>query len=145
MLKDGKAAIEWPGVMQQPVYARVDRALEALCKANGAVYVKNPLSETVMGAKPATAHPLGGAGMGVDAGRGTIDHKGRPFTGEGGRVHDGLYVTDGAAIPRSLGCNPLFTITALAERCLALMALDYQLRYETGPSPALATAVHSAP
>ena len=133
VLKDGRAAIDWPGVMDQPVYSRVDAALEALCKANGAAYVKNPLSETVMGAKPATAHPLGGAGMGANAARGAIDHKGRVYTGDGGRVHEGLYVTDGSAIPRSLGCNPLFTITALAERTLALMAIDYQLKFDTGP------------
>ena len=131
VLKDNRASIDWPGVMEQPVYKRVDAALDALCKANGAAYVKNPLSETVMGAKPATAHPLGGAGMGADATLGTVDHKGRVFTGEGGAVHQGLYVNDGSAIPRSLGCNPLFTITALAERTVALMALDYQLRFDT--------------
>jgi len=132
VLKDGKAAVHWPGVMQQPVYARVDAALEALCKANGAAYVKNPMSETVMGAKPATAHPLGGAGMGSDATRGTVDHKGRVFDGAGG-VHHGLYVADGAVIPRSLGCNPLFTITALAERMVALLANDHQLRFDVLP------------
>jgi len=134
VLKDGRAAIDWPGVMDQPVYARVDAALEALCKANGAAYVKNPLSETVMGAKPATAHPLGGSVMGTDGAHGTVDHKGRPFADAGVSVHEGLYVADGSVIPRSLGCNPLFTITALAERTMALLALDYQLRYGTGPS-----------
>ena len=56
--------------------ARVDRALEALCKANGAAYVKNPMSETVMGKKPATAHPLGGCGIGVDSARGVVEATG---------------------------------------------------------------------
>ncbi len=130
VLKDGRAAIHWPEVMQQPVYARVDAALDALCKANGAAYVKNPLSETLMGKRPATAHPLGGCGMGADATRGTVDHKGRVFVGGGDdqQVYQGLYVTDGSIIPRSLGCNPLFTITALAERAMQLMAEDYQWR-----------------
>ena len=140
VLKDGRAAVQWPGVMEQPVYKRVDAALDALCKASGAAYVKNPMSGTMMGSKPATAHPLGGAGMGADAGRGAVDHKGRPFVGGVERpeaVHQGLYVADGSTIPRSLGCNPLFTITALAERTMALMAEDYQLRFDTGPRPAL--------
>jgi cholesterol oxidase len=129
VLKDGGASIEWPGVMEQPVYSRVDQALEALCKANGAAYVKNPMSETMMGKKPATAHPLGGCGIGVDAARGVVDGRGRVFDGAGA-VHEGLYVLDGSTIPRSLGCNPLLTITALAERALMLMADDYQLRFD---------------
>ena len=136
VLQDGKPTVQWPGVMEQPVYKRVDQALAALCKAAGSAYVKNPMSETVMGSKPATAHPLGGAGMGADAARGTVDHKGRVFTGEGNQVHQGLYAADGATIPRSLGCNPLFTITALAERMVMLMAQDYQLRFDAGPRSA---------
>jgi len=130
VLKDGKAAVSWPDVMQHPVYARVDNALDALCKANGAAYIKNPMSETVMGKKPATAHPLGGCGMGRDASCGTVNHKGQPFVGGGdaGATHQGLYVIDGSTIPRSLGCNPLFTITALAERTMQLMAEDHQWR-----------------
>ena len=134
VLKDGKAGIHWPGVMQQPVYARVDSALDALCKANGASYVKNPLSETVMGNKPATAHPLGGCGMGADATRGAVNHKGQVFVGGTDAVatHQGLYVMDGSIIPRSLGCNPLFTITALAERTMQLMAEDHQWRTAAG-------------
>ncbi len=130
VLKDGKASIDWPDVMQHPVYARVDSALDALCKANGASYVKNPMSETIMGKKPATAHPLGGCGMGADATRGTVNHKGQPFAGgpDAAATHGGLYVIDGSTIPRSLGCNPLFTITALAERAMQLMADDYQWR-----------------
>ena len=134
VLKDGRAVIDWPGVMQQPVYARLDAALEALCKANGASYARNPMSETVMGRKPATAHPLGGCGIGADAPRGTVNHKGQVFTGSAddpGSVHQGLYVIDGSTIPRSLGCNPLFTITAMAERSLQLMAEDHQWRFKS--------------
>ncbi len=133
VLKDGRAAIDWPEVMKQPVYQRVDSALEALCRANGAAYVKNPMSETVMGKRPATAHPLGGCGMGADATCGTVNHKGQPFVGgpDATATHQGLYVMDGSTIPRSLGCNPLLTITALAERTMQLMADDHQWRAAT--------------
>jgi cholesterol oxidase len=136
VLENGRTAVAWPNAMEEPVHARVDQALEALCKANGATYVKNPLSGSVLGKKPATAHPLGGCGMGADSARGVTDHKGRVFTGNESRpaeVHEGLFAVDGSVIPRSLGVNPLLTITALAERAMILLAEDYQLRFDAGP------------
>ncbi len=117
VLENGRASLQWPGAEDEPVYARVDAALQHIAHAEGARYIKNPLAAT--GAKPATAHPLGGCPMGRDSDKGVVDHAGRVFDGEGG-VHEGLYVLDGAAIPRSIGVNPLLTISALAERAMIL-------------------------
>ena len=96
--------------------------------------MKNPLSGTMMGHQPATAHPLGGCGMGRERGDGVVDHKCRVFDAgaQAGSadVHAGLYVVDGSVMPRSLGVNPLLTITALAERAMLHLARDRGLSFD---------------
>jgi cholesterol oxidase len=86
--------------------------------------------------------------MGRDRAHGVVDHKCRVFDASPGAgstaVHDGLYVIDGAVMPRSLGVNPLLTITALAERALLHLAADLGLsfddkaRHYAAPLPATA-------
>jgi cholesterol oxidase len=76
--------------------------------------------------------------MGRDRMEGVVDHKCRvfdasPSTGTGA-VHEGLYVVDGAVMPRSLGVNPLLTITALAERALLHLARDRGLAFDDAPA-----------
>ena len=63
---------------------------------------------------PLTAHILGGATIGADADTGVIDAYHRVFG------HPGLHVIDGAAIGANLGVNPSLTITAMAERAMAM-------------------------
>jgi len=130
-LDNGSAQIHWPGVAGQPVYARVDAALTKAAEAVGARYIKSPLAATSMGTKPATAHPLGGCGMGDNAKGGVVNHKCQVFDGKGDEsVHAGLYVCDGAVIPRSIGVNPLLTITALTERAMVHLARDHNLGFD---------------
>lgn len=137
VLEDDRVSLVWPGAADEPVYRQLDEALEALVKRAGGSYVKNPLAGTMMGQQPATAHPLGGCGMGSDRGEGVIDHKCRVFDASPGKgsteVHDGLYVIDGSIMPRSLGVNPLLTITALAERAMLHLAADRGLSFDAGP------------
>lgn len=59
------------------------------------------------------AHPLGTCRMGDDPAKAPCDAFGAL------RGHDGLYVTDGAAIPGGTGVNPALTIAANAERIAA--------------------------
>ena len=63
---------------------------------------------------PMTAHFLGGAVIGDSADTGVIDPYHRVYG------HPGLHVVDGAAISANLGVNPSLTITAQAERAMAL-------------------------
>jgi cholesterol oxidase len=60
-----------------------------------------------------TPHPLGGCNMGTTPSDGVVDHRGEVFG------YPGLYVADGAIVPRALGLNPSRTIAALAERIAA--------------------------
>ena len=129
-LDKGRAKIDWPNVADQGVYARVDAALTKVAETVGARYIKSPLATTASGTKPATAHPLGGCGMGEDAATGVVNHKCQVFDGKGGSVHVGLYVCDGSIIPRSIGVNPLLTITALAERAMIHFARDHNLGFD---------------
>ena len=133
LLFDGNTIrVAWPDAAKEPVYQHLDGILGKLVENVGGSYVKNPLAGSVMGHQPATAHPLGGCAIAVDSAAGVVDHKGRVFDSTGGscasnKTHDGLYVIDGSVIPRSLGVNPLLTITALAERALLHMAADFNL------------------
>lgn len=69
-------------------------------------------------------HPMGGLSLSSDGtGKcGATIHTGEVLSGESTNVHQGLIVLDGALIPRSLGSNPLATISALAERAVHLAA-----------------------
>ncbi len=70
------------------------------------------LTETVFGI-PTTAHILGGAVMGKDAGEGVIDKDNRVFG------YKNMYVCDGSMISANPGVNPSLTITALTERAMS--------------------------
>ncbi|MEM7193076.1 MAG: GMC oxidoreductase, partial [Pseudomonadota bacterium] len=135
LVLDGDALqVTWPGAADQDVYARVDDALTRAAEEVGGRYIKNPLIGTSMGARPATAHPLGGCGMGERAATGTVNHKCQVFAGtQGDAVHNGLYVCDGSVMPRSLGCNPLLTISAVTERAMIHFARDHNLGFDTEP------------
>ena len=138
-LDGDKLALAWKDAHSEPCYARLDQALRSVVESAGGDYVKNPLAGTIMGHQPATAHPLGGCAMGREASDGVVNHKSEVFDTSSGvgsnAVHDGLYVIDGSIIPRSLGVNQLFTITALSERALAHMLADRRLSSTVRPLP----------
>ena len=79
---------------------------------------------------PMTAHFLGGCVIGDCADSGVIDPYHRVYG------QPGLHVVDGSAISANLGVNPALTITAQAERAMAL----WPNRGEADPRPALGAA-----
>jgi cholesterol oxidase len=86
-------------------------------------YLDDPIWKADLGHRLVSVHPLGGCPMGDDATTGVVDDACRVFSGtEGTAPHPGLYVCDGAVIPSALGVNPLFTISAVAERAVAKLA-----------------------
>jgi len=124
-LAEDRLRIDWPARGRNGADQAVDDLLHTAAAALGGTAVRNPMASDLLGQDLVTVHPLGGAGMGEDAERGVVDHRGRVFAGRTGtEVHDGLYVCDGAVVPRSLGVNPLLTISALAERCATLLAAE---------------------
>ena len=141
--------LSWPGANEEPVYQRLGEALSQISGYVGGSYVQNPLAGTVMGKQPATAHPLGGCGMGAERIDGVVNHKCQVFDASSGQgssaIHRGLYVIDGSIIPRSLGVNPLMTITALAERAMLHMRADFGLSFDAEPVVAKQAADVTAP
>jgi len=133
-LERDRLRIDWPRAGQQPAIEAANAELSAVSTALGGVFVKNPIWSTLLKHDIVTVHPLGGCVMGESADSGVVNHKSQVFFGTtGNAVHEGLYVCDGAIVPLALGVNPLLTISALAERSVALMAadrgwtIDYQL------------------
>ena len=95
-------ALNWPSNDPRLAgfLAAAQRTLSVLDQSNGSL---------TLGVNPfVSAHPLGGAVAGK-----ACDFEGRV------KRHPGLYVVDGALIEGNTGlANPLFTIAALAERCM---------------------------
>lgn len=133
---DENLRISWPGVGTSAFYENANTMLEESTARLGADYVPNPTWSEVLGDELVTVHPLGGCGMGDDAGTGVVNDRGQVFAGtQGADVHDSLYVADGAIVPVPLGVNPLLTISALAERNVTLMAEDRGWEIDSSANP----------
>jgi cholesterol oxidase len=141
-LVDDRLRINWPEVGSQPIFEKISAALQQATRPLGGTYLRSPIWTKVLGNRLVTVHPLGGAVMAEDAEHGVVNHQGQVFAGPHGTdVYQDLYVSDGAVVPRSLGVNPLLTISALAERCVARLAqdrgwtIDYTLPSVPPPPP----------
>lgn len=137
-LRDDRLRIDWKGLSKQEIFATIREQLYKATEALGGTFVRNPSWKLFGPESLTTVHPLGGCVMAEDAAGGVVNHKGQVFSaGSGTQVHDGLYVCDGAVLPRPVGVNPLLTISALAERTCALLASErgWGLSYVLPSSP----------
>ncbi|MEM9644010.1 MAG: GMC family oxidoreductase N-terminal domain-containing protein [Planctomycetota bacterium] len=128
---NGLASVKWPGLKDSAYRKLIRNEFAQVARAHGGEYKFLKL----FGDNFITVHPLGGCAMADDPVHGVVDDMGRVFDPAGNQlgatgsstglpVHRGLYVADGAVIPRSIGCNPLLTISALAERIAEGIAND---------------------
>ncbi len=123
----GFGQVSWPELLDSDYRKLIRFEFEQIANALGGKY----RFLKIFGDKMISVHPLGGCGMSDDPRHGVVNHKGQVFDGRGcgdvdyrtgaARVHSGLYVVDGAILPTSIACNPLLTISALAERASDLM------------------------
>ncbi len=145
MKLDGdRLRIDWPTVGSEPIFETANQRLYQATKALGGKYVHNPIWTKLLRKSLVTVHPLGGCVMAESAETGVVNHKGQVFTSAAGtEVYENLYVSDGSVIPRSLGVNPLLTISAVTERCAALIARDrgWTIDYHLPSSPVGVAAV----
>lgn len=102
------------GQVRAPAFIPEANAIaETFARVSGGL-AGNSVLET-LGNVSMTAHILGGCVMGGDVQTGVIDERHEVFG------YPGLYVIDASAIPANVGVNPSLTITAMAERAMALM------------------------
>ncbi len=118
--RDARVHVVWPGVAKERWLEAIQHEMKAHAREHGGIFIENPRSNVLGGKRQMTVHPLGGCPMGDDASSGAVDDRGRVFARDGS-VHRGLFVVDGAIVPRSLGVTPLLTISALAERAAETM------------------------
>jgi cholesterol oxidase len=96
-----------------PTYLPVANAAARAGADHMGGYPGSSINEVLLNV-PVTAHILGGACVGDSPASGVIDPYHRMFG------YPDLHVADGAAVAANLGTNPSLTITALAERAMAM-------------------------
>lgn len=142
----------WVRPEEQPTHRHQQRVFDTLQRGSGgAVHLHTPLWRALPAGVAAladpplpepvsmTVHPLGGCPMGDSFAQGVVNHLGQVWKGPN-ELWPGLQVLDGSIVPTSLGCNPLWTITALAERAMAYEPAHAPAACGPGGSPPKATA-----
>jgi cholesterol oxidase len=110
-LKDGRLTLDWDITASEETINAVASLHRKLASVTDGMPL-TPLPWTI-GRDLITPHPLGGCNMGNEQNAGVVDFKGQVFN------YPGLFVADGAIVPKAIGLNPSRTIAALAEHIAA--------------------------
>lgn len=137
--------VVWPGAGHGAPFDRDNALLRKAADAIWASYLPNPVWSDPFGWKVVTTHPIGGCRMGDNPTRGVIDPDCRVYTGHDGDVHEGLMVCDGAAIPGSLGVNPLLTISAVTLRAMDRLIARRGWTVKAALAPAASSRIAGPP
>ena len=120
------SSVQGHGAPNPTYIAAAYDAVRRLAKVMGARRAYGAVGEPL--GMPLTAHFIGGCAIGDSAATGVVDPYQRVYG------YDGLHVVDGSTISANLGVNPSLTITAQAERAMAL----WPNKGEVDTRPALA-------
>ncbi|XP_072033112.1 cholesterol oxidase-like isoform X1 [Amphiura filiformis] len=126
----GRVWVDYQGVGSGRNFEEIHGGMRKATEALKGDYIPNPLWGGMLAKLRntkgvITVHPLGGCGMGETGAQGVVNHMGEVFNGNTGEIHEGLFVVDGAIMPRSLGVNPSLSIAMIAERNMRLLAEKY--------------------
>lgn len=136
--KTDTTSVDWKDIGRRYPHPQANEKIKEAADAIWANYLPNPIWTEATGWSVVSVHPVGGCVMAESAEYGVVDADCRVFTGNGTEVHDGLFVTDGAVIPTSIGLNPLLTISAIAIR-----ASDQLIAHEGWTPKAAPRRAHS--
>lgn len=121
--QNGSAIVAWPGLLDSEYRKLIRYEFSRVADAMGGKYE----FLRIFGDKMISVHPLGGCGMADSIEAGVVSDRGEVFDASTGLFHENLFVIDGAMLPTSIACNPLLTITTLAERASDRIVNDPRL------------------
>jgi cholesterol oxidase len=108
LLQRYELRIQWNTSSNLPLYDAERRLAEDVARAMGGNMATNPLWHYLH--IPVSVHNLGGCLMADSPDEGVVDANGEVYG------YPGLFVIDGAILPKATGVNPSHTIAAVAER-----------------------------
>lgn len=132
-LNNNRVTVNWQGAGTEDAILHDEKIIRKACDAIQAEYLPLPTWQEALDHRLLSVHPLGGCAMADGPDKGVVNYKCQVFDPDGD-VHKGLYVCDGAAMPRGLGVNPHLTITAVAEYAMAELAKDKDWTLNLAPS-----------